>query len=91
MPDPKLDHPERPDPEPKPRRYAIIDRRNGAIIATHDDEHGAEREVIATGNPLLVILDLEQPPNAATLTTPAMTQSEQRDVLRLVEPLGRAL
>ncbi len=84
MADLNLDNPERPESKPEPRRYAIIDRWNGAIIATHDDEDGAEREVIAIGNPLLVILDLEQPPNAETVTTPAMTNSHNHDALGLV-------
>jgi hypothetical protein len=56
MADLNLDQPERPERTPELGRYAVIDRWNGAIVATHNDEEGAEREVITTGNLRLVVL-----------------------------------
>ena len=90
MADLNLDRPERPDSKSDPRRYAIVDQSSGAIVATHDEEYGAEREVIAAGNPHLVILDLEEPPDVETLRAPSMSESQKHDVLGLVEPVARA-
>jgi hypothetical protein len=74
MADINFDRPERPARKLALRRYAVIDRLKGTIVATHDDEAGAEREVITTGNPMLVVLDLEQPPT--TTTAPACRAPE---------------